>query len=72
MNPITNAMIQVCYLHMLTIYFTGKSARISNRVNEADIYRVSEDLWQVDDGEQESTVNEIALIEYLSRGLSWK
>ena len=72
MNPITNAMIQVCYLRMLTIYFTGKSARISNRVNEVDIYRLSEDLWEVDDGEQISTVNEIALVEFLSRGLSWE
>ncbi len=72
MNPISEAINQVCYIRQLTIYFTGKSARISNRVNEVDIYRVSEDLWQVDDGEQESTVNEIALIEFLSRGLSWE
>ena len=72
MNPISEAINQVCYIRKLTIYFTGKSARISNRVNEVDIYRVSDDLWQVDDGETESTVNEIALIEYLSRGLSWE
>lgn len=72
MNPITNAMIQVCYLRMMTIYFTGKSARVSNQQVEADLFRVSEDLWEVDDGEQVSTVNEIALIEYLSRGLSWE
>lgn len=72
MNPITNAMIQACYLRMLTIYFTGKSARVSNQQVEADLFRVSEDLWEVDDGEQVSTVNEIALIEFLSRGLSWE
>lgn len=72
MNPITNAILQVCYIRQLTIYFTGKSARISNCVNEVDIYRVSDDLWQVDDGEQVSTVNEVALVEYLSRGLSWE
>ena len=72
MNPITNAILQVCYIRQLTIYFTGKSARISNRVNEVDIYRLSEDLWQVDDGEHESTVNEIALVEFLSGGLSWE
>jgi len=72
MNPITNAILQVCYIRQLIIYFTGKSARISNRVNEVDIYRVSEDLWEVDDGERITTVNEIALIDFLSRGLSWK
>lgn len=72
MNPITEAINQTCYIRQLTIYFTGKSSRISNRVNEVDIYRVSEDLWQVDDGERELTVNEITLIEFLSRGLSWE
>ena len=72
MNPITEAINQVCYLRMLTIYFTGKSARVSNQLVEADLFRVSEDLWEVDDGEQISTVNEIALIEFLSRGLSWE
>lgn len=72
MNPISEAINQVCYIRQLTIYFTGKSACISDRVNEVDIYRVSDDLWQVDDGEQESMVNEIALIEFLGRGLSWE
>lgn len=72
MNPITEAINQTCYIRQLTIYFTGKSARVSNRQVEADLFRVSEDLWEVDDGEQVSTVNEIALVEFLSRGLSWE
>lgn len=72
MNPISEVINQVCFTRHLTIYYGYEYARISDQVNEADVYRVSEDLWEVDDGERITTVNEIALVEFLSRGLSWE
>lgn len=72
MNPITEAINQVCFIHRLTIYYGYEYARVSNQTVEVDLYRLSEDLWEVDDGECVSTVNEIALVEFLSRGLSWE
>ena len=72
MNPITEAVNQACFIHQLTIYYGHKYARVSNLLAEADLCRLSEDLWEVDDGERVSVVNETALVKYLSRGLSWE